>query len=72
MVSSVVKHSVTIRGHRTSLSLEQPFFDRLMAIAARRQMSLAALIAEIDDARPKDANLSSALRIFVLDDASKG
>jgi predicted DNA-binding ribbon-helix-helix protein len=72
MVSSVVKHSVTIRGHRTSLSLEQPFFDRLMAIAARRQMSLAALIAEIDDARPKDANLSSALRIFVLDDALKG
>jgi predicted DNA-binding ribbon-helix-helix protein len=72
VVSSVVKHSVTIRGHRTSLSLEQPFFDRLMAIAARRQMSLAALIAEIDDARPKDANLSSALRIFVLDDALKG
>ena len=72
MVSSVVKHSVTIHGHRTSLSLEQPFFDRLVVIAARRQMSLAALIAEIDDARPKDANLSSALRIFVFDDALKG
>ena len=71
-MSSVAKHSVTIHGHRTSLSLEQPFFDRLAVIAARRQMSLAALIAEIDDARPKDANLSSALRIFVLDDASKG
>ena len=71
-MSSVVKRSVTIRGHRTSLSLEQPFFDRLVMIAARRQMSLAALIAEIDDARPKDANLSSALRIFVLDDALKG
>ena len=72
MVSSVVKHSVTIHGHRTSLSLEQPFFDRLQVIAARRQLSLAALIAEIDDARPKDANLSSALRIFVLEDALKG
>ena len=71
-MSSVVKRSVTIRGHRTSLSLEQPFFDRLLAIAARRQLSLAALIAEIDDARPKDANLSSALRIFVLEDALKG
>jgi len=71
-VSSVVKRSVTIRGHRTSLSLEQPFFDRLQVIAARRQLSLAALIAEIDDARPKDANLSSALRIFVLEDALKG
>ena len=71
-MSNVVKRSVTIRGHRTSLSLEQPFFDRLLAIAARRQLSLAALIAEIDDARPKDANLSSALRIFVLEDALKG
>jgi predicted DNA-binding ribbon-helix-helix protein len=71
-VSSVVKRSVTIRGHRTSLSLEQPFFERLLAIAGRRQLSLAALIAEIDDARPKDANLSSALRIFVLEDALKG
>ena len=71
-MSSVVKRSVTIRGHRTSLSLEQPFFDRLLAIAARRRLSLAALIAEIDDARPKDANLSSALRIFVLEDALNG
>jgi len=68
-VSTIVKRSVAIRGHRTSLSLEQPFFDRLVAIAARRRMSLAALIAEVDDARPKDANLSSALRVHVLDDA---
>ena len=70
-VSTIVKRSVAIRGHRTSLSLEQPFFDRLVAIAARRRMSLAALIAEVDDARPKDANLSSALRIHVLEDALK-
>ena len=70
-MSTIVKRSVAIRGHRTSLSLEQPFFDRLVAIAARRRMSLAALIAEVDDARPKDANLSSALRIHVLEDALK-
>ena len=70
-MSTVVKRSVAIRGHRTSLSLEQPFFDRLAAIAARRQMSLAALVAEVDDARPRDANLSSALRIHVLEDALK-
>jgi predicted DNA-binding ribbon-helix-helix protein len=70
-VSTIVKRSVAIRGHRTSLSLEQPFFDRLVAIAARRRISLAALIAEVDDARPKDANLSSALRIHVLEDALK-
>ena len=68
-MSTVVKRSVAIRGHRTSLSLEQPFFDRLVAIAARRGISLAALIADVDDARPKDANLSSALRIHVLEDA---
>ena len=71
-MSTVVKRSVTIRGHRTSFSLEQPFFDDLVAIAARAAMSLAALVAEVDDARPKDANLSSALRIFVLEDALKG
>jgi hypothetical protein len=64
----VVKRSVTIRGHRTSFSLEQPFFEALAAIATRRQVSLAALVAEVDGARPKDANLSSALRVFVLED----
>jgi predicted DNA-binding ribbon-helix-helix protein len=71
-VSFVVKRSVTIRGHRTSFSLEEPFFRELSEIAARRGMSLAALVAEIDGARPKGANLSSALRVFVLDDARAG
>ena len=68
-MSYVVKRSVTIKGHRTSFSLEQPFFDALAAIAARRGLSLAALVAEIDGSRPKDANLSSALRVHVLEDA---
>jgi predicted DNA-binding ribbon-helix-helix protein len=68
-VSYVVKRSVTIRGHRTSFSLEQPFFEALSEIAARRDMSLAALVAEVDGIRPKGANLSSALRVFVLEDA---
>lgn len=63
----VSKRSVTIRGHRTSFSLEQAFFDELQAIAAARGQKLAALIAEIDAARPREANLSSALRVFVLD-----
>jgi predicted DNA-binding ribbon-helix-helix protein len=66
-VSYVVKRSVTIKGHRTSFSLEQPFFDALTAIAARRGLSLAALVAEIDGNRPKGANLSSALRVHVLE-----
>ena len=62
----VVKRSVTIRGHRTSFSLEQAFFEVLSEIAVQRKMSLAALVAEVDGVRPKGANLSSALRVFVL------
>lgn len=67
----VEKHSVTIRGHRTSYSLEKPFHDDLVAIAASRDMPLAALIAEIDENRPRTANLSSALRLYVLDWAKR-
>ena len=70
-VSPVRKHSVAIRGHRTSFSLEQPFMDDLRATAAARGIALAALIAEVDGERPRDANLSSALRIFVLDQAKR-
>ena len=66
-MSLVRKRSVSIRGHRTSYSLEQPFLDVLTEIAAARAVPLAALIAEIDENRPREANLSSALRLFVLD-----
>lgn len=62
----VKKRSVTIRGHRTSYSLEQAFHDDLVAISAARAMSLAALIAQIDETRPRGSNLSSALRLYVL------
>ncbi|RLP24687.1 ribbon-helix-helix domain-containing protein [Mesorhizobium sp. YM1C-6-2] len=70
-MSLVRKHSVTIRGHRTSFSLEKPFLDDLRAIAATRNITLAALVAEVDEGRPREANLSSALRIFVLDQAKR-
>ncbi len=70
-MSVVRKRSVTIRGHRTSFSLEAPFHDDLVTIAAARQMTLAALVAEIDAARPRDTNLSSALRLHVLDWAKR-
>jgi len=70
-VSLVQKHSVTIRGHRTSFSLEKPFLDDLRAIAAERGLPLAALVAEVDGERPREANLSSALRIFVLEQAKR-
>jgi predicted DNA-binding ribbon-helix-helix protein len=66
-MSFVQKRSVTIRGHRTSYSLEKPFFDDLQTIAIARKTTLAALVAEIDADRPREANLSSALRLFVLD-----
>ena len=70
-MSLVQKHSVTIRGHRTSFSLEKPFLDDLRAIAATRGLPLAALVAEVDGQRPREANLSSALRIFVLEQAKR-
>jgi predicted DNA-binding ribbon-helix-helix protein len=61
------KRSVTIDGHRTSVSLEDAFWQELAAIATARGLSLNALVAEIDHARPAPGNLSSALRLYVLD-----
>lgn len=60
------KHSATLHGHRTSFSLEDEFWLELKAIAAKRDISLATLIAEIDDQRDAASNLSSALRVHVL------
>lgn len=60
------KHSATLHGHRTSFSLEDEFWTELKLIAAIRGISLAALIAEIDDGRAPLSNLSSALRVHVL------
>jgi predicted DNA-binding ribbon-helix-helix protein len=62
------KHSLVIAGHRTSVSLEDAFWRRLQAIAAERETPLARLVAEIDAARG-EANLSSAIRVFVLSEA---
>lgn len=66
MTEAVVKRSVMIAGHRTSISLEQPFWDALREIADMRDMSVAGLIAEVDTARG-DSNLSSAIRVFALE-----
>ena len=60
------KHSATLHGHRTSFSLEEPFWLELKMIARARAMPLAALIREIDDGRETESNLSSALRVYVL------
>jgi len=64
-VSAERKRSLTIAGHRTSVSLEDAFWAGLKQIAAREQKTLAALIAEIDSRRGGN-NLSSALRLHVL------
>lgn len=60
------KHSVSLHGHRTSLSLEDEFWEELRRMATERGMPLAALIAEIDRSRDPNDNLSSALRLSVL------
>ncbi|MDE1158327.1 MAG: ribbon-helix-helix domain-containing protein [Neorhizobium sp.] len=60
------KHSATLHGHRTSFSLEDEFWSELKTISAERGISLASLIAEVDDLRTPDSNLSSALRLHVL------
>lgn len=64
----VIKRSLSIAGHRTSVSLEEIFWSELRAIAEKRGLSVAALVAEID-ARRGQANLSSALRVHVLQNA---
>ena len=63
--SAVVKRSVLIAGHPTSVSLEQAFWDALKAVADERELSLTALVTQIDGGRTGE-NLSSAIRVFVL------
>lgn len=61
------KYSVVIAGHPTSISLEVPFWDALQDIAVRQNLSVNALITEIDESR-LESNLSSAVRIYILKD----
>jgi predicted DNA-binding ribbon-helix-helix protein len=66
MQSTILKRSVTLAGHRTSVSLEDAFWKALREIARRRQMTLSGLIETINVDR-KRGNLSSAIRLFVLE-----
>ena len=63
----IVKRSLSIRGHRTSISLEDAFWTLLREMAERRGLPLARLVADIDTAREPEQNLSSSLRLAVLD-----
>ena len=65
MKSPIIKRSVVINDHKTSVSLEDAFWAELKSIARQKRVSLTDLITSIDQDR-KDSNLSSALRVFVL------
>ena len=64
--SSIIKRSVVIRGHKTSVSVEDPFWSALKEIAASRNLPIMTLIDLIDVARTS-SNLSSSLRLYVLE-----
>ena len=60
------KHSLTLRGHRTSVSLETQFWKAFLEIAARENKTINGLAAQIDEARDPDTGLATAIRGFVL------
>ena len=66
MKSPVVKRSIVVAGHKTSVSLEEAFWNGMKEISAMRGMTLSELVGEIDGGR-QQGNLSSAIRLFVLD-----
>ena len=61
-----VKHSVTLKGHRTSISLEDEFWQAFRQIAAEKHIPINVLVAEIDVKRGAEAGLASAIRVYVL------
>lgn len=67
MTARPVKHSLTLRGHRTSVSLEAPFWAAFREIAAAEGKGINQLAAEIDAARGVSAGLASAIRVYVLE-----
>ena len=66
MKSPVVKRSIVVAGHKTSVSLEEAFWNSMKEISGSRDMTLSDLVSEIDQGR-KQGNLSSAIRLYVLD-----
>ena len=66
MKSRIVKRSIRLHGHKTSVSLEDEFWSALKVIAGRRLMNLSDLVTAIDGQR-RHGNLSSAIRLFALD-----
>jgi predicted DNA-binding ribbon-helix-helix protein len=71
MKSLVIKRSIVIGGHKTSVSLEEPFWLGLKEIASDRHATLSSVVSGIDTGR-QEGNLSSAIRLFVLDSTLRG
>ena len=67
--SRPAKRSLTLCGHRTSVTLEEPFWKEFQSLAKDQQISVNALASRIDAARPSGVGLASAIRVFVLDSA---
>lgn len=72
MTIGPVKHSLTLRGHRTSVTLEPEFWQAFRAISVVKNISINSLAAQIDADRPTDTGLASAIRVFVLNYYVKG
>ena len=68
MKSPIVKRSILVAGHKTNISLEEEFWLGLREIAKNRAMTVSAIVSDID-LRRRHANLSSAVRLFVLEHA---
>ena len=66
MTTRPQKHSLTVHGHRTSVSLEPEFWQAFNEIARARGLALNALAAEVDEGRGMDRGLASAIRVYVL------
>ena len=66
MKSKVIKHSIVVAGHKTSVSLEDAFWTALKEIANCREMTVSDLVTSIDN-EPHHGNLSSTIRLLVLD-----
>ncbi len=68
MKSAIIKRSVSVAGHKTSISLEDAFWNYLKEVAESRGVSVSVVVAEIQ-AQDRQTNLSSAIRLFVLEHA---
>jgi predicted DNA-binding ribbon-helix-helix protein len=66
MKSPIIKRSVSVNGHKTSISLEEPFWNEIKAIASQKNTTIKDLITDIDRDKQAEANLSSSLRVFIL------